>query len=86
MNARESPKRHIDFSDISIDAGMRNSGRLSPRMAFRILRLSELDDEMLDFAREYCDRELDPLLTPVTVDPAHPFRESSTKLCARRCS
>ena len=31
------------------------------------------DSEALRFVDDYCERELDPLLTPVTVDPAHPF-------------
>ncbi len=39
----------------------------------RVLGLDELDEEALAFADDYCMRELDPLLTPVTVDPAHPF-------------
>jgi polyphosphate kinase len=39
----------------------------------RVLGIDELDDAALAFADEYCARELDPLLTPVTVDPAHPF-------------
>jgi polyphosphate kinase len=59
--------------------------KLRPALAengIRIMRLSELDDEMLDYARDYCDRELDPLLTPVTVDPAHPFpRVINKALC-----
>ena len=59
--------------------------KLRPALAengIRILRLSELDDDMLEFARDYCDRELDPLLTPVTVDPAHPFpRVINKALC-----
>ena len=34
------------------------------------------------FVEEYCERELDPLLTPVTVDPAHPFpRVINKALC-----
>ncbi|MFY9903950.1 MAG: polyphosphate kinase 1 [Terriglobales bacterium] len=50
--------------------------RLRPELAeqgIRVLGLDELDEEALAFADEYCARELDPLLTPVTVDPAHPF-------------
>src|SRR5581483_8059619 len=39
----------------------------------RVLRLSELDGPAQRFVDDYCDREIDPLLTPVTVDPAHPF-------------
>src|SRR5215472_14908049 len=34
------------------------------------------------FVEEYCEKELDPLLTPVTVDPAHPFpRVINKALC-----
>src|ERR1700687_3035967 len=50
--------------------------RLRPEMAeqgIRVLGIDDLDDAALAFADEYCERELDPLLTPVTVDPAHPF-------------
>src|SRR5260370_8781680 len=39
----------------------------------RVLSIDELDDAALAFVDDYCERELDPLLTPVTVDPAHPF-------------
>src|SRR5581483_3433206 len=49
--------------------------RLRPALAgngVRVLGLSELDGEALQFVDDYCERELDPLLTPVTVDPAHP--------------
>lgn len=59
--------------------------KLRPELAengIRMLRLSELDDETLEYAQDYCDRELDPLLTPVTVDPAHPFpRVINKALC-----
>ena len=59
--------------------------RLRPALAengIRVLHLAELDEDMLSYARDYCDRELDPLLTPVTVDPAHPFpRVINKALC-----
>jgi len=50
--------------------------RLRPELkeqGIRVLGIDELDEEALAFANNYCARELDPLLTPVTVDPAHPF-------------
>ena len=59
--------------------------RLRPELAeqgIRVLGIGELDDEALAFVDDYCDRELDPLLTPVTVDPAHPFpRVINKALC-----
>jgi polyphosphate kinase len=59
--------------------------KLRPALAengIRILRLGELDDDTLEYAQDYCDRELDPLLTPVTVDPSHPFpRVINKALC-----
>ena len=48
----------------------------------RIRQVHELDPAALDFVRSYCDREIDPLLTPVAVDPAHPFpRVINKALC-----
>ncbi len=50
--------------------------RLRPELAeqgIRVLGIDDLDEPALAFVDEYCERELDPLLTPVTVDPAHPF-------------
>lgn len=35
--------------------------------------LAELNEEQRAVADDYCRNELDALLTPVTVDPAHPF-------------
>lgn len=59
--------------------------RLRPALAsngIRVLSLNELDAAGLRFVDEYCERELDPLLTPVTVDPAHPFpRVINKALC-----
>src|SRR5258707_12600096 len=39
----------------------------------RVLRWSELGEEARAQALEFYDTEVDPLLTPVTVDPSHPF-------------
>src|SRR5215831_15717247 len=58
---------------------------LRPTLAdsgIRVLTLPELDADQKSFVEEYCERELDPLLTPVTVDPAHPFpRVINKALC-----
>ncbi len=61
------------------------NARLRPALAqngIRVLGLHELDSQAQRFVNEYCERELDPLLTPVTVDPAHPFpRVINKALC-----
>ncbi len=39
-----------------------------------VLRAVDEVDEVADaYLADYFDRELDPLLTPITIDPAHPF-------------
>jgi len=59
--------------------------RLRPELAeqgIRVLGIEELDQAAMAFVDDYCERELDPLLTPVTVDPAHPFpRVINKALC-----
>ncbi len=58
---------------------------LRPQLAkhgIRVLSLHELDAQARAFVEDYCERELDLLLTPVTVDPAHPFpRVINKALC-----
>jgi len=59
--------------------------QLRPLLAengIRVLGLHELDAKARAFVEDYCERELDLLLTPVTVDPAHPFpRVINKALC-----
>jgi polyphosphate kinase len=58
---------------------------LRPALAehgIRVLALHELEADARRFVDEYCEKELDPLLTPVTVDPTHPFpRVINKALC-----
>jgi polyphosphate kinase len=58
---------------------------LRPAMAeqgIRVLGMHELDAAARRFVDEYCEKELDPMLTPVTVDPTHPFpRVINKALC-----
>src|SRR3954463_2519520 len=70
----------------SLDAQYRTwNKRLLPALAaggIRILELDDLSDGQKKFVEQYCASEVDPLLTPVTVDPAHPFpRVINKALC-----
>jgi polyphosphate kinase len=50
--------------------------KLLPALAehgIRVHSLINLTDEQREVVDDYCRNELDALLTPVTVDPAHPF-------------
>lgn len=52
------------------------------RVGIRVLELKDLTPEQEEFIDLYCEKEVDPLLTPVTVDPAHPFpRVLNKALC-----
>src|SRR5260370_10453117 len=52
------------------------------REKIRVLRWSEVSEKARARALEFYDTEVDPLLTPVTVDPSHPFpRVLNKALC-----
>ncbi|HEX2918677.1 MAG TPA: RNA degradosome polyphosphate kinase, partial [Edaphobacter sp.] len=59
--------------------------RLLPEMrkqGIRLLEWNELDEEAQTFAQNYYQKEVDPLLTPIAIDPAHPFpRVLNKALC-----
>jgi polyphosphate kinase len=61
------------------------NGKLLPALArenIRVLELKDLSPGQEAFIDSYCEKEVDPLLTPVTVDPAHPFpRVLNKALC-----
>jgi len=48
----------------------------------RLLEWNDLNEEQRAFAQSYFQREVDPLLTPIAIDPAHPFpRVLNKALC-----
>jgi polyphosphate kinase len=48
----------------------------------RVLRWEELEDAARTYALRFFEEEVDPLLTPVTIDPSHPFpRVLNKALC-----
>ncbi|MGA7256480.1 MAG: polyphosphate kinase 1 [Terracidiphilus sp.] len=52
------------------------------KAGIRLLDWDELDDDARAFAQNYYVREVDPLLTPIAIDPAHPFpRVLNKALC-----
>ncbi len=52
------------------------------KQGIRLLEWRELDEEARSYAQSYFQREVDPLLTPISIDPAHPFpRVLNKALC-----
>ena len=52
------------------------------KQGVRLLEWEELSEEARSFAQGYFQREVDPLLTPIAIDPAHPFpRVLNKALC-----
>jgi polyphosphate kinase len=52
------------------------------KQGIRLLEWKELGEEARVFAQGYFQREVDPLLTPISIDPAHPFpRVLNKALC-----
>jgi polyphosphate kinase len=52
------------------------------KQGIRLLSWKELDGAACSFARNYFQREVDPLLTPISIDPSHPFpRVLNKALC-----
>jgi polyphosphate kinase len=52
------------------------------KQGIRLLGWEELGEHAREFARGYFQREVDPLLTPISIDPAHPFpRVLNKALC-----
>jgi polyphosphate kinase len=61
------------------------SGKLRPALAaekIRILDWKQLDERAREYALNFYEAEVDPLLTPVSIDPSHPFpRVLNKALC-----
>jgi len=52
------------------------------KQGVRLLEWKELNEDARAFAQAYFQREVDPLLTPIAIDPAHPFpRVLNKALC-----
>jgi polyphosphate kinase len=52
------------------------------QQGIRLLQWEELSEAQKAVAQSYFQREVDPLLTPITIDPAHPFpRVLNRALC-----
>ena len=66
----------------NMPAGARNSFLRSPQESIRVRSVSELKPPARRMVDRFYSERVEPLLTPVTVDPAHPFpRVLNKALC-----
>jgi polyphosphate kinase len=85
-----TPQQTLDIVVDDLHAFVRNQYRcwsedLRPALyenGVRVLDWADVDPPARAHALEYYQREVDPLLTPITIDPAHPFpRVLNKALC-----
>ena len=67
------PRKSTPSWPTNISAGTRSCCRLWPREGIRILSVAHLDRAGKDAMDLFFTRRVDPILTPVTIDPSHPF-------------
>ena len=63
---RELMRRHAEVFTSDVEPALRAEG-------VRLLDASDLDDDQRERVASFFDREVFPVLTPLAVDPAHPF-------------
>ncbi|MEO6802020.1 MAG: polyphosphate kinase 1 [Granulicella sp.] len=85
-----TPQQRLDTLSASIETFVREqylcwNQQLLPALEaqrIRFLRWNDLSTEARQYALEFYRNEIDPLLTPVTIDPSHPFpRVLNKALC-----
>jgi polyphosphate kinase len=76
-----TPEEELEKISASMHAFVRDQYKcwneeLLPALAkesIRVLRIAELDEKATKFVRQFYEKRVSPMLTPVTVDPSHPF-------------
>lgn len=85
-----TPQQVFDRDTVALHAFVKRQYRcwadlLRPALVdagIRVLDYEQLSDKQREYASEFYQREVDLLLTPVTIDPAHPFpRVLNKALC-----
>jgi polyphosphate kinase len=85
-----TPQEHLDIITIEMQDFVAEQYRcwndqLLPALyanGVRVLQWKSLDEQAAAYATQYYQRDVDPLLTPITIDPSHPFpRVINKALC-----